>query len=63
MKVKEKRRACVTRFASTQKQNTYLKMILKNVVGGELAEVSTKKLKLAVDTMLLDTQANTGKKM
>jgi hypothetical protein len=37
MKVKEKRRACVTRFATSRKPNTYLKMLLKDVIGGDLA--------------------------
>ena len=34
MKVKEKRRACVTRFATSRKHNTYLKMLLKHLVAG-----------------------------
>jgi hypothetical protein len=54
MKVKDKRRACVTKFATSRKHNTYLKMLLKHLLAGELCQVSTKKLKLAVDTMLLD---------
>ena len=63
MKVKEKRNACVTRFATSRKQNTYLKMLLKHLIARELVQLSTKKLKLAVNTMLLDTQAEISKKM
>lgn len=63
MKVNDKRRACVTKFATSRNQNTYLKMLLKHLLAGELAQVSAKKLKLAVDTMLLDAQAGGGTKI
>ena len=63
MKVKDKRKACLTKFANSRKGNSYLKMLLKNMLAGELAQVSAKKLKLAVDTMLLDAQASGGKDM
>ena len=63
MKLKDKRRMCVTKFAISRKTNTYMKTLLKHLLAGELAQVSTIKLKLAVDSMLKDVQAGGVKKM
>jgi hypothetical protein len=56
IKAKDKRRAYISKFANSRNHNTYLRMLLKHVVAGEQAQVTAKKLKLAVDTMVLDTQ-------
>ena len=40
MKIKDKRKACLTKFANSRKGNTYLKMLVKHVLAGELAQVS-----------------------
>ena len=63
MKMKDKRRVIITKFANSRKHNTYLKMLLKHLLAGEVAQLSTKKLKVAVDTMLLDAQAEDFKKI
>ena len=57
MKSKEKRKNYITRFANSRGKNKYLKMLLKHLVAGEQAQVTNKKLKLAVDAMILETQA------
>ena len=56
MKTKDKRKAFVAKFANSRNNNSYLRMLLKHLVAGEQAQVTVKKLKLAVDIMLLDNQ-------
>ena len=59
----ENSRACVAKFAYSRKHKTYLKMLLKHLLEGKLAQVYSKKLKVAVDTMLPDVQPSEPKKI
>jgi hypothetical protein len=54
MKGNEKRRPCVAQSACSRKHNTYLKMLLKDLLAGELAQVFSLTLKVYLETMLLD---------